>query len=96
MRDLTEERAEFKGNWCKSALFCINELTINFGFYMIGKEKINEIVNRIAQKFNPDKIILFGSYAMGNYNADSDLDFIIVKNSNLQINENRQNHNQKI
>ena len=54
---------------------------------MIGVEKINDIVNRIAQKFNPDKIILFGSYAMGNYNEDSDLDFIIVKNSNLPKNK---------
>ena len=29
--------------------------------------QINDIVNRIASNYNPDKIILFGSYAHGNY-----------------------------
>jgi len=32
---------------------------------MIELAKINEIVTRIATNFNPDKIILFGSYAAG-------------------------------
>ncbi len=32
--------------------------------------------------YNPDKIILFGSYANGNYSDSSDLDFILVKDTN--------------
>jgi predicted nucleotidyltransferase len=43
---------------------------------MIETGQINEIVNRIASNYNPQKIILFGSYALGNYNENSDLDFI--------------------
>ena len=50
---------------------------------MIEIAKINEIVNRIAIKFNPDKIILFGSYAVGNPNNDSDLDLLIIKDTDL-------------
>ena len=50
---------------------------------MIEITKINEIVNRIAIRFNPDKIILFGSYASGNPNNDSDLDLLIIKDTNL-------------
>ena len=50
---------------------------------MIETSKINDIVNRIANKFNPDKIILFGSYAVGNPNNDSDLDLLIIKDSDL-------------
>jgi predicted nucleotidyltransferase len=50
---------------------------------MIEITKINEIVNRIATKFNPDKIILFGSYATGNPNNDSDLDLLIIKDTDL-------------
>ena len=50
---------------------------------MIETSKINDIVNRIADKFNPDKIILFGSYAVGNPNNDSDLDLLIIKDSYL-------------
>jgi uncharacterized protein len=50
---------------------------------MIKARQIKDIVNRIALHYNPDKIILFGSYAHGNYSDSSDLDLIIVKDSNL-------------
>ena len=48
---------------------------------MIGTIQINDIVNRIAVNYKPEKIILFGSYARGNYNEDSDLDFILIKDT---------------
>jgi predicted nucleotidyltransferase len=50
---------------------------------MIEARQINEISMRIASKIDPDKIILFGSYAKGNFNSDSDLDIIVVKQSDL-------------
>jgi predicted nucleotidyltransferase len=50
---------------------------------MIGKNKISEIVNKIATGYNPDKIILFGSYASGNPNENSDLDLFVIKDSEL-------------
>jgi predicted nucleotidyltransferase len=50
---------------------------------MIDTSKINDIVNRIAIRFNPDKIILFGSYATGNPNNDSDLDLLIIQDTDL-------------
>jgi predicted nucleotidyltransferase len=50
---------------------------------MIGTLQIDEIVNRIATSYNPDKIILFGSYAYGNSSEDSDLDFILIKDTTL-------------
>lgn len=46
---------------------------------MISKDKIAEIVNIIASEYNPDKIILFGSYATGSPNEDSDLDLFVIK-----------------
>lgn len=48
---------------------------------MIEKEKINDIINTIAKEYNPDRIILFGSYARNNPNDDSDIDLIIIKNT---------------
>jgi len=48
---------------------------------MIENKQINEIVNKIALNYKPDKIILFGSYAQGNYSDNSDLDFILVKDT---------------
>jgi uncharacterized protein len=48
---------------------------------MIETRQINDIVDRIALNYNPDKIILFGSYAQGNYSENSDLDFILIKDT---------------
>lgn len=39
---------------------------------------VDEIVRRITAKYNPDKIILFGSCVNGLLTADSDLDILIV------------------
>ena len=50
---------------------------------MIGREKIEEIVNKIASGYNPDKIILFGSYATEHPNEDSDLDLFVIKDTDL-------------
>ncbi len=49
---------------------------------MIENTKINDIVSKIAVKFNPNKIILFGSYAAGNPTNDSDLDLLVIKETN--------------
>ena len=48
---------------------------------MIATDLINDIVNKIALRFNPDKIILFGSYASGNQNNNSDIDLLVIKES---------------
>ncbi len=50
---------------------------------MIENSKINEIVNKIALNFNPEKIFLFGSYATGKPNRESDLDLLIIQESKL-------------
>ncbi len=52
---------------------------------MIEESKIREIVNKIAIGFSPDRIILFGSYATGQANEDSDLDLLIVKDTDLPM-----------
>lgn len=50
---------------------------------MIEATKIKNIVFQIAKKFDPDKIILFGSYASDNPNNDSDIDLLIIKETDL-------------
>lgn len=47
---------------------------------MITNKQITFIVNKIKQIINPDKIYLFGSYAYGKPNKNSDLDLLIIKN----------------
>jgi len=43
------------------------------------EQTLNEIVRRLVADYQPEKIILFGSYAYGEPDADSDLDVLIVK-----------------
>lgn len=45
------------------------------------EEKISEIKEKIVREINPEKIILFGSYAWGNPTDNSDLDLLIIKKS---------------
>src|SRR5579884_3059511 len=39
---------------------------------------IRRYARAIAEEFRPDKIILFGSYAYGTPNEDSDVDLLVV------------------
>lgn len=45
---------------------------------MILMEQIESLGKRIASEFQPDRIILFGSYAYGRPNEDSDVDLLII------------------
>ena len=42
------------------------------------KRVIEEMVRRIVARFNPEKVILFGSYARGTAGTDSDVDLLVV------------------
>ena len=48
---------------------------------MITQEQINEVSMRIVRDFKPQKIILFGSYANGTPTEESDLDLLVIKDS---------------
>jgi predicted nucleotidyltransferase len=41
-------------------------------------ERIHGIVRQILDRFHPTKIILFGSYAQGEPTEDSDVDLLVV------------------
>jgi len=48
---------------------------------MKKQKEIKKIINRIIKKYKPEKIILFGSFAWGKPDKDSDLDLFIIKNT---------------
>lgn len=51
---------------------------------MITTEQINLLKDVIVETMNPKKIYLFGSYANGTANEESDLDLLVeVESSNL-------------
>ena len=46
---------------------------------MVTQDQILQLVKEIADGYKPEKIYLFGSYANGVPNFDSDIDLFIVK-----------------
>ncbi len=46
---------------------------------------IRRFAREVAARFDPDKIILFGSYAYGTPHADSDVDILVVMPAHNQL-----------
>ena len=44
----------------------------------IPRRLIRRFVHEVAGRFQPEKIILFGSYAYGQPHADSDVDILVI------------------
>ena len=52
---------------------------------MVTQSQIDEIIRILVSECQPDKIILFGSYASGFPHEDSDVDLIVVQDSDQPI-----------
>ncbi len=48
---------------------------------------IRQYAREVAERFQPDKIILFGSYAYGTPHADSDVDLLVVMPARNQLDQ---------
>jgi len=46
---------------------------------MDRKEEIKKITKQIVSGYKPERIILFGSFAHGKPNKDSDVDLLVIK-----------------
>jgi predicted nucleotidyltransferase len=42
------------------------------------QRQLKKMVDRIVERFHPEKIILFGSYSRGDARRDSDVDLLVV------------------
>ncbi|TSC66918.1 MAG: DNA polymerase subunit beta [Parcubacteria group bacterium Gr01-1014_66] len=51
------------------------------------EKKIEDVAKKIVAGFQPEKIILFGSYAWGEPGPDSDVDLFIVKKTDNSTRE---------
>ena len=60
---------------------------------MIDIEKIKPQIIEALMPLKPDKIILFGSYAYGTPNEDSDIDLYIVTNDDFMPKDYNENMN---
>src|SRR5947209_8614731 len=48
---------------------------------------IRRFARQVAERFQPDKIILFGSYAYGTPHADSDVDILVIMPCRNQLDQ---------
>jgi len=46
------------------------------------KAKVESVIRQLEKNYKPEFILIFGSYSKGNVHKDSDLDLIIVKETN--------------
>jgi len=45
---------------------------------MVAMDQVEALSRQIAREFEPERIILFGSYARGNQHTDSDVDLLVL------------------
>ena len=50
----------------------------------LTSEKLQEIIRRVVEVANPERIILFGSAARGDMDSNSDVDLLVVKNGEYE------------
>ena len=48
---------------------------------------IRRFARQVAERFHPDKIVLFGSYAYGTPHADSDVDILVIMPARNQLDQ---------
>src|SRR5260370_843354 len=48
---------------------------------------IHRFARQVAERFHPEKIILFGSYAYGTPDADSDVDILVIMPTRNQLDQ---------
>lgn len=50
---------------------------------MSNQKEIKKIIQQIVEKYEPEKIILFGSFGRGKPTKNSDVDLFIIKKKTL-------------
>jgi predicted nucleotidyltransferase len=56
----------------------------------VPRSAIRRFARQIAERFDPEKIILFGSFAHGTPHRDSDVDLLVVMPASNEINQSIQ------
>lgn len=52
-------------------------------YHPLTNDLLHSVIDAILKAGSPQKIVLFGSHARGNARADSDLDLLIIEESDL-------------
>jgi uncharacterized protein len=52
---------------------------------MLKPNEIDKLIRRIVERIQPQKVIIFGSYAKGTATIRSDLDLFVIKETHLPM-----------
>lgn len=52
---------------------------------MLSREEIQVLVDRIVSRTRPHKVVVFGSYAKGTATSKSDLDILLIRETDLPM-----------
>jgi len=55
----------------------------------IPMRAIRSVVEKIVEKFHPERVILFGSYAYGRPGPESDVDLLVIMKTHLRSRQQR-------
>ncbi len=61
--------------------------TIPAGLKLSVGKSLRPAIQKIVKELNPEKVVLFGSYAYGKPNRDSDVDLLVVLNTRASHSE---------
>ncbi len=53
---------------------------------MVSEKIIKEATKRLVEKFHPERVFLFGSYARGTADEHSDVDFLVINRPGKKYN----------
>lgn len=59
----------------------------SYYWWPITHKKIKQAVQRVVKAINPEKVILFGSFAYGKPTPDSDVDLLVIMESRKNVHE---------
>lgn len=57
------------------------------GFHSSVADRLPEVVERLAAQLQPERVILFGSYAYGTPTPDSDVDLLVILDTHASTTE---------
>jgi len=61
--------------------------TVPVGLKVSVGKSLRPAIQKIVRELNPEKIVLFGSYAYGMPNPDSDVDLLVIMQTNESLKE---------
>ena len=86
MTELTTFQAKLVESWPRGDTRLVEGVDSPY-FLPVTEELLAEITRRIVAALDPERVILFGSYAYGTPHADSDVDLLVIVDTDAPLDD---------